>query len=271
MKNYRWYNFIIGGLLILLLTSLLSFILGPLITKLLTSGDKIDYFIGLNLSFMPLTIAIVIIYKFYHRLENIKINFKQVAIGFILWFCLNLSSLFIIYIYNPESLILTFDFKKSLYFLLLSMILTPIQITAEELLFRGYLIDFLKSIKNNMLFLILASSILFALPHLANPEVKDQKLLFFASYIIMAMLLSYLRIKYKGLEYSVGIHFANNFFTINFLNYPNSPITSAPVFLLREDINPIESLINILVFTGLSVIIIHYIEKKRYIKSSSNL
>ncbi len=266
MKREKWYNYLLGGLIILAILIALSASLYPAINILIQSSSTLKNFIGINLSFFPLIIAIIFVYIFYHKAVKPNIRYKQIIIGFIIWMIINFSSLIVSLLFDNESISYNFNAKQMLYFFLLSLIFTPIQICAEEFLFRGYLIGFLKSIKNNRLFLILGSSILFALPHLTNPEVKDQKFLFFLVYLSMAMLLGYLRVKYKGLEYSIGIHLANNFFAINFLNYPDSPLPSSPLFLLKIEVEPLESLMQIIIISILTVIIIQKIEKRSYNK-----
>ncbi len=260
MIREKWYNYLLGGVFVLLIYIGLSFAIMPILNSLLTGG-VLSYFIAVNLTFIPLFLGIVIVYKLYHKLGKFSIQYKKILIGFTLWMVFNIITLIITLIFHGESI--SFNFKPILFihFFLLSLLFTPFQILSEELLFRGYLIGFLNSIKNNKLFIILGSSILFSLPHLTNPEVKDQKIVFFFIYLSMAFILGYLRVQYKGLEYSVGIHFANNFFAINLLNYPDSPLPSAPIFMLKTDVEPLPALIQTIIIGILTIIIIKNIEK----------
>ncbi len=273
MERIRWYNYLLGGVLGLLLTILLTRLVWPIVKQLIYRNDSILYFIGINLTFIPIVVSILLVIKFYHK-SNIKflinttgtINYKRVFIGFSIWFLMQTATLLFSLIFDKDSITYNFQPWKLLTFLLLSLILTPIQVASEEFLFRGYLINWLKSIKKGTLFPLLISGILFALPHLNNPEVKNSKGLFFFIYLVMALLFGYLTLKYKGLEYSFGVHFANNFFAINLLNYPDSPLPSSPLFLMNVQVAPLPTLIQTLLFSSLLVIIIKKIENNSYQK-----
>lgn len=273
MERNRWYNYLIGGVLGLLTTILLTRALWPIVTQLIYKNDSIQYFIGINITFIPIVSSIILVIKFYHK-SNIrllinslgKVNYKRVTTGFSIWFLMQSATLLFSLIFDKESITFNFQPKSLLIFLLLSLLLTPIQVASEEFLFRGYLINGLKSIKKGTLFPLLISSILFALPHLNNPEVKNNKVLFFLIYLVMALLFGYLTLKYKGLEYSFGVHFANNFFAINMLNYPDSPLPSSPLFIMNYVVTPLPTLIQTLLFGVLLVIIIRNIENNSYQK-----
>lgn len=269
MVRNRWFNYLIGGALGLLLYISLSFAIWPIIKQFLYKDNSLLYFIGINLSFSSIIISLILILKFYHQ-SSLKIlinntgtiQYKRITVGFIIWFSLQFFTLIFTLIFNRESLTFNFNPQNFVMFLILSLILTPIQIASEEFLFRGYLINFLKTIKKGTLFPLIVSGILFALPHLNNPEVKNDKIVFFLIYLSMALVFSYLTIKYNGLEYSLGVHFANNFFAINLVNYPDSPLPSSPIFLMNINVDPIPTLIQSLIFGILLIIIIKKIEKQ---------
>lgn len=267
MVRNKWYNFLIGGVFIILLYILLSLILSP-IQQTLLRGDVKSRFIGIHLSFVILIFTTTLIHVYYNKVSiiklfnwNSKLNIKSIILGFSIWFSLLLINLYFVVNYSEEKLQYTTSLAQTIQFLLLSLFLTPIQITAEELLFRGYLISFLKKIKESKLFVIAISSIIFAVLHLFNPEVESNKIVFLLIYLLMSAFLTVLTVYFKGLEYSLGIHFANNFFTINFLNYPNSPLPSKPLFLSLSKINPIESLISLVIIISITSITIIVKEK----------
>lgn len=270
MKRNRWFNYLIGGALGLLLTLLLTQAIWPLVSQLIYKNDDILYFIGINLTFFPIIISIILILRFYHR-SNLtylinptgKINYKRIIMGFTIWFILQTISFIFSLIFNIDTYTFNFSLKKFSIFLLLSLILTPIQISSEEFLFRGYLINGLNTLKlKGILFPLITSALLFALPHMGNPEVQNNKLLFFFIYLSMALLFSYITLKYKGLEYSLGVHYANNFFAINLVNYPKSPLPSSPLFIMNSDVEPVASLLQTIIFGAILITIIKKIEKR---------
>lgn len=248
-------------MIITLLSYLLTrFLFFSIITEFIYSGDKIYNFVGINLSFLPVIISILFVEMVYHQ-KRYTVPFREFFIGFSIWFGFLILSLGFTLLDTDNNLIPSFDFPESIKFLILSLLLTPIQVLAEEMIFRGYLIHFLHSIKKNIWFKTTISGILFALPHLANPEVEGNITLFFLSYLVMGLLLSYLTVKYRSITYATGIHFANNFYAINIVNYPKSPLPTTPLFMDSSPINPLYTLIQIVILSTLIVIIIKKIEK----------
>lgn len=267
MGRVRWYNYLLGLVFILGGYILSVTLLSPFISKLL-NFNRTSSFIGINLSFVILFTFSLLITKIYNKVPissviNIRgrINFKRLGFGIVLWsILLSLSLLFTI-LFNKESLIFSRDYKKFLLFILLSLGLTPFQIMAEEYIFRGYLIRLLQGINRNPIFITLISSLIFAILHMANPEVKEDKLLFLLVYLIMAIFLTVITLIKGGMEYAVGIHFANNYFAINFLNYPDSPLPSYPLFYSLEDVAPLESLITLVILISIASVGIYLKEK----------
>ena len=88
----------------------------------------------------------------------------------------------------------------------------PIQTSAEELLFRGYLLQgFGVLFKNRWLPLIL-TSVLFGGLHYANPEVDQFGLGIMFYYIGTGFFLGIITLVDEGLELALGFHAANNLF-----------------------------------------------------------
>lgn len=271
MVRDKWHNFLIGGGLIILLYISISILLSPVIQSI-HSSNRLLNFANIHLLFAILLILALFITSRYNRINpkflinwEGKIKYKSILWGFLTWFSLLALALSFHLTQGGQGLIRTTNIPLTIKFFFLSSILTPIQIMAEEFLFRGYLIKFLQKIKNKKIFIIAISSIVFALMHLNNPEVEqDKKLLFILAYLTLSIYLTVLTVQFKGMEYSIGIHFANNFFAINFLNYPNSPLPSMPLFLDTEKIDPVKTIITSIILISITTTIIHIREK--YVK-----
>lgn len=243
----------------------------PLLISLYNSDSKVLYFIGINTSFVFLALSFLIVIYLFHKLtlkkmitSNKKINLRRIYSGFAIWFIILIVPLIISRSTQPEMLAKNPNFKSMLPFLLLSLVLTPVQTAIEELIFRSYIIRGLKSINKKILFPLLGSSAIFALLHMWNPEIKGRYILFFMTYFAMALLLGYLTLKYNGIEYSLGIHFANNFFAINLLNYKDSPLPTSPLYF-AEDISPESSLVSIFI-SGVVFLTITTLNERHYDK-----
>jgi len=106
------------------------------------------------------------------------------------------------------------NFNPSTFFLLLliSIFLIPIQTTAEELMFRGFLLQtFGKLFKKGWISLLLTGT-LFGLLHWANPEVALIGNVLLLYYIGTGVFLGLMTILDDGMELSMGYHAINNIF-----------------------------------------------------------
>ena len=106
------------------------------------------------------------------------------------------------------------NFNPSTFFLLLliSVFLIPIQTTAEELMFRGFLLQaFGKLFKKGWISLLLTGT-LFGFLHWANPEVALIGNILLLYYIGTGVFLGLLTIWDDGMELSMGYHAVNNIF-----------------------------------------------------------
>ncbi len=125
---------------------------------------------------------------------------------------LSLASGLVIYkLASPLGLIVPFDFKarETLFFLL---IVAPL---LEEALFRGALWETLKGFSSRGWFLIIGSTFLFSIGHLASfwfvPEEFKSFVLYQATYVIfLALVLGRQRLKTNSLSVPVVIHFVFN-------------------------------------------------------------
>jgi len=96
--------------------------------------------------------------------------------------------------------------------LLISLFLIPIQTTAEELIFRGVLLQGFQRLFKKPIASILVSSILFGLLHGANPEVAKLGYGLLVFYILTGVFLALLTHLDDGIELGAGYHAINNIF-----------------------------------------------------------
>lgn len=105
-------------------------------------------------------------------------------------------------------------------FLPVALLLIPIQTSAEELLFRGYLMQGLGLILHKW-GAVLVSSLLFALPHLLNPEVYGANIwIAFLPYLTTGLLLALVTLRDGTLELAIGVHAINNILAFLFVAVP---------------------------------------------------
>ena len=95
---------------------------------------------------------------------------------------------------------------------LISLLLIPIQTTAEEVLFRGYLFQAFGHKNRRGWVSVVVTGVLFGLMHAANPEVETLGYGVMSYYIMTGIFLGFIVLMDDGLELSMGYHAANNIF-----------------------------------------------------------
>jgi membrane protease YdiL (CAAX protease family) len=136
-------------------------------------------YLVLNFASIFLLAGLYISVRFLHQRRmitlvtpNEQVRWKRIFQGFGLYFLLTFVISFVGIVLSPSEYQLTFKPSQFLVFLPIALVITPIQTSAEELFFRGYLLQGIGLKTRSLLIPILGSSLLFMLPHLLNPEVK---------------------------------------------------------------------------------------------------
>jgi membrane protease YdiL (CAAX protease family) len=158
-------------------------------------------------------------------------NPKRFLSGFAVWFlfaCLQTIGEFVL---TPQSFSWNFQIIPWLTFLPLALIVTPLQTSAEELFFRGYLLQGLGLLTRQPIVLAIASSLPFATVHFANPEMARGAIWMGLSYFALAAFLALITLKDNRLELALGVHAANNLFIVLFANTKDSVIQSPAMIL----------------------------------------
>ncbi len=162
-------------------------------------------------------------------------NWKLLFKSAILWFILSGLSDIIISLLQPGNYVFSFSITKFLPYMLLALVLIAFQISAEEVLFRSYLLQgFIRLFRLRWLGII-TQAILFGILHGANPEVSAYGLLTtMPFYIGIGLLLGWLSYRFKGLEIALGLHYANNFYATSMVTFSDSAIPSPAIFTITN-------------------------------------
>lgn len=194
------------------------------------------------ISFLPLFIATLLAYRIFLR-KNIKslftfrdrYSYKRTWIGFASLALISIAFGSFDLILNWDSY--TFSFKASAFlpYLLIAFTLLPIQTTAEELFFRGWIQRWLDNGKKKQWSISILSGAIFSLPHLANPEVAGNELIFpIISYGATGFMLAWVTYRDKSLELAIGAHFANNLLAALLVSSQDSALPSVSLLTVPE-------------------------------------
>jgi len=138
---------------------------------------------------------------------------------------------------------------------LISLLLIPVQASFEEILFRGYLMQGFAHLVRSRWFPLLMTSILFALMHALNPEVKEFGFLaMMPQYLLFGLIFGLMTILDDGVEAAMGAHTANNAFLCIMVTNESSALQT-PALFKQMEINPWTDLVSML-FMGIVVIFI---------------
>jgi uncharacterized protein len=208
------------------------------------------YFVASNIPFFCGCLGIFITLNWLHKRKfttlisaDSSINFKRLISGFAAWFIILIALTGLDYLIQPQFYSWTFDLGKWLPLFPLVLVLTPIQTSAEEFLYRGYLLQGLGLLSRQRIVLIIVTSFLFALTHLSNPEMHRGEIWVALQYFSWGVFFSTLTLKDNRLELSLGAHAANNIFAFLFVNTKDSVIPTPAVLTINHNGDQIVSLV----------------------------
>ncbi len=276
----RWWRYVLGVLLIILtpmvLLLSLAFLAGLLkgaglldaaladkLTAVIT-GSQTDAsvlaFVVLNLSIIGMLAGLALAMRWLHHRPLLtlvtpgsSIDWRRIleaaAVGFVILSILTLleSLLF------PGRYTFTFDATRFFPFMIAVLLLTPIQAAAEELIFRGYLVQGIGNLTRNVIVLAGASSLLFGAVHLWNPEVERYGLVVMAAaYILSGLLFATVALRDGRLELAIGLHAVNNIFTALIANNESSVLQTSSIF--TSPLDPVYALIALFI----TILVFHW-------------
>jgi uncharacterized protein len=214
------------------------------INALITKPSIASYVLN-NIPFIFFFGAILLAVRLVHQRPMLSLlsgdntlNGRRFLTGFGVWFLLQAVLLGLAYWQAPSEVVWTFVWWKWVPLLLLVTLMTPIQIAAEELLCRAYLMQGLSLVTRNRWLLMGLPSLLFAVAHFGNPEMARDKVWMALQYWSLGVFLAALTLRDNRLELALGIHAAQNFFVLLFANTADSVLPTPSMFTLSEPDNP---------------------------------
>jgi len=137
-------------------------------------------------------------------------DWNRVIFSFLLWGAISAIIIIIQIALYPDDYI--WNFKPIPFFalLLVSFLFLPFQTSAEELVFRGYLMQGFGVLSGNRWFPLLITSIIFGSLHFMNPEVEKMGYVTMIFYIGTGLFYGIATLMDNGLEIPLGLHASNN-------------------------------------------------------------
>ncbi len=186
--------------------------------------DKNLYLFLMIFTFMVAIWVLYLLVKFLHKKEfkNIitsrsKIDWNRIWFAFILWGSILAITIYLGIFLSPEDFV--WNFKPIPFFTLVmvSFLFLPFQTSAEEIVFRGYLMQGLGLLAKNKWFPLLITSVSFGLLHGLNPEVEKLGYIIMVFYIGTGLFFGIITLLDDGIELPLGLHATNNIFAAFFV------------------------------------------------------
>jgi membrane protease YdiL (CAAX protease family) len=125
------------------------------------------------------------------------------------------------------------NFRAGAFFLYLPFVvlLTPLQVLAEEVVFRGYVLQLVAHITRLTVLRVALPALLFALLHFGNPDVVAGGVWGILDISLVAAYFTYLALRGNGLEHAAGFHLGLNLFGFIVMTSPNPGIETPAILL----------------------------------------
>ena len=245
MILFSWL--IIGGLLTILVAEIFNLDLAVLTAvddegrALLRSYAPWQAASAVLISFIPLLLAPIFLHRVLLR-GKVKELFTrsgrsfagEVRIGALVMLGLILASSIPDFIFNNSDYKWSFDLEKFLPYLVIALLLIPMQTTAEEVFYRGWIQQRLEKGARSIWLVSTIGGLLFALPHLANPEVSGNIALPIIGYGSTGFMLTWVTMRDKSMGLAVGAHAANNLSAGLLVSSIDSALPSASLYVTPE-------------------------------------
>lgn len=225
----RWWHYLIGTIVLMMVWSLGSIFslpvywVDPAAIGVDTGAPAEAWTTSLALlvSFIGLFLGVPIVVRILNKrpwrtviTPYRRLNLRQIARGAWYWFVPLTVLTMVLSAFDSDGIRLTTDIGGWLRLVVVVLALVWVQTTAEELLFRGYLMQWVSLLTRRKWPIAIASGLLFTVPHLSNPEVTSQlgldALVMSSIYFTTGFGLGWVSVVSGTIELAIGAHWANN-------------------------------------------------------------
>ena len=212
--------------------------------------DKNVVFFAMLFAFAAILLSAAIFIKLFHGRTwkevingTKRVRWSRFFFGFSIYGVIILILFAISYFIEPENLELQFEPTKFFVLLVIAVIFIPLQSTAEEFAFRGYLAQGVASWTKSRWWALIIPSVLFGLMHSANPEVFEYGFwVMMPQYLFMGFMLGIMSVLDDGIELAMGVHSVNNLLSSVLVTFKGSALPTYALFEIKE-MDPAEDIL----------------------------
>jgi len=202
------------------------------------SDANLGFLVFALVTFIPLFLGTLFAYRFIlgvklrYLFSSIdRFRWWRVGLGFWVWLGLVGGPVIIAILGQSEAYRFSFNPVTFWPYFLVAIVLLPIQTTAEELFFRGWIIQWVAKRAGNVVWLSTLSGVLFAIPHLLNPEAVGDIWGAFFGYFSVGFALGWVTVRDRSLEIAIGAHMSNNLFAAVIVGYEGGALPAEAIYV----------------------------------------
>ena len=183
-------------------------------------------------------------------------RWNRLFISAAVWIIFSAIYLFVTIKLDPSNYSLNNTSKTLIPLIIISVLLIPFQAAWEELMFRGYLMQGFTVWLKNRWSPVIITSVLFALMHIINPEIKEYGFWnMMPQYLLFGLIFGVITVFDDGVEAAIGAHAANNVFLSVMLTNKSSALQTPAMY---EQLNyyPMTELLSMLVMGILFIVVL---------------
>ncbi|MEY3430628.1 MAG: hypothetical protein RJB30_560 [Actinomycetota bacterium] len=191
----------------------------------------------LLVSFIPLLLTPVLLQRWILKrplrslfTRSDRSFLRQVRVGALAMVVLLLVTGLPDFIFNNSDYNFTFDAARFAPYLMIALILIPIQTTAEEVFFRGWIQQRIENGRRSIWTISIIGGALFALPHLGNSEVNGEFFFALVGYGASGFMFAWVTMRDQSIGVAVGAHAANNILAGLLVSTTDTSLPSASIW-----------------------------------------
>jgi membrane protease YdiL (CAAX protease family) len=190
-----------------------------------------------------------------------KIRWSHFFISGLVWLVFSGIYLFVYMKINPSNFTINNTTVSLIILIVITVLFIPFQAAFEEVLFRGYFMQGFAAVMKNRWFPLLMTSLMFALMHAFNPEVKEFGFYtMMPQYIVFGLIFGVITIFDDGIEAAMGAHTANNIFLCIMVTNKSSALQT-PALYVQNTISPWIEFAGLLISGVVFILILKYLFK----------
>lgn len=194
--------------------------------------------------------------SFFHVINGRNsFRWNRFAVSAAIWIVFAAIYLFVSIRINPSNFSGPNITRTIVPLIIISVFLIPFQAAWEEIIFRGYLMQGFTVLFRNRWAPVVVTSLLFALMHVINPEVKEYGFWrMMPQYLLFGFIFGIMTIMDDGAEAAIGAHAANNVFLAVMLTSKSS-VLQTPAVYEQYRYNPGEEFLMVLAMGALILLL----------------